>query len=72
LAVAIGELRMEVTSLRREIERMRREEIAPLRRSVDMLTRQTAKWKGGLGLLLILGGVAGAVASALGWTLDKH
>jgi hypothetical protein len=63
LVAAVAGLRVEVKNLKEEVER--------LHMSVDILTRQAARWKGGLGLLLILGGLAAGVLSAFGWLVGK-
>jgi hypothetical protein len=64
LLVAVAELKTEIANLKGEVR--------TLHHNVDVLTRQAARWKGGLGVLLVLGGVATAVLSALGWLIERH
>ena len=49
-----------------------RGEIESLRRSIDALVGQAARWKGAFGVLLAVGGVLGTVGTLVGqWLLRK-
>jgi chromosome segregation ATPase len=64
LLVAVAELKTEIRNLK--------DEVRSLHRDVDVLSRQASRWKGGLGLLLILGGLVTGILGALGWLIKGH
>jgi hypothetical protein len=63
LIAAVAALKAQMIDLKEEVRSMHSD--------VGALSRQAACWKGGLGLLLILGGLATGVFGAFGWLVGK-
>ncbi|MBY0431979.1 MAG: hypothetical protein K2Q10_12330 [Rhodospirillales bacterium] len=48
-----------------------KEELAAISHALDGLTTQANRWKGGLGTLLFLVGIAGSLGGLVGWATGR-